>query len=243
MTSISIKTAATTPLQTIMPEALDMESHTAPLGVDGTSAPLPELKVTRPLKIPTGVSSNSKQHVLLVRDRSTSMCGSKIDELNLASVALCQILADPQNKDGFLVSIIDFDNGSERRCFAELAVGLVVPTAISQGGTNFDSALLESIQTIEDFKALPNPAGWVYLRPQVLFLSDGQSSVSDKNIQTLQEIADVTTIAYGGDADTSTLARIASDGQVHVVGTQGGELRKFLADVGQTLSQSLATAR
>ncbi len=171
------------------------------------------------------------------------MSGNKIDELNLASVALSQILADPQNKDGFLVNIIDFDNGSERRCFAESAVGLVVPTAISQGGTNFDSALIESIHTIAEFKALPNPDGWHYLRPQMLFLSDGQSAVANKNIQDLQEIANVTTIAYGSDADTSTLSRIASDGQVHVVGTQGGELRKFLADVGQTLSMNLATVR
>jgi len=103
--------------------------------------------------------------------------------------------------------------------------------------------LKESILTIEEHTALPNPDGWVYLRPVALVLSDGQSDVSDKNIQDLQEIADVITIAYGSDANTSTLARIASDGQVHVVGTQGGELRKFLADVGQTLSQSLATAR
>ncbi len=243
MTSISTQNPATAPLPPIDQGASSQPIHTAPLGVSNFSTPLPELKISRPLKIPTGVSSNSKQHVLLVRDRSTSMSGSKIDELNLASVALTQILADPQNKDGFLISIIDFDNGSERRCFAESVVGLSVPTAISQGGTNFNSALKESILTIEEHTALPNPDGWVYLRPVALVLSDGQSDVSDKNIQDLQEIADVITIAYGSDANTSTLARIASDGQVHVVGTQGGELRKFLADVGQTLSQSLATAR
>ena len=94
-----------------------------------------------------------------------------------------------------------------------------------------------------DFKARPNPDGWHYLRTQVLFLSDGQSSVSQKNILALQEIANVTAIAYGSDADGSTLSSIASDGKVHVIGTRGGELRKFFADVGKTLRQGFATAR
>jgi uncharacterized protein YegL len=243
MTSISQQNQSTAPLLPIDPIGHDLINKTAPMDAEAFSAPLPELKVTRKLKIPTGVSSNSKQHVVLVRDRSSSMRGSKIDELNLASVALAQILADPENKDGFLVSIVDFNHTADRPSFAHSAIGFTVPEAISSGGTCFDKAVAKCIQTVDEFNALPNPDGWKYLRPQVLFLSDGQSHVSDQNIQDLQEIANVTTIAYGSDANTQTLSRIASDGQVHVVGTKGGELRKFLADVGQTLSQDLATAR
>jgi len=103
--------------------------------------------------------------------------------------------------------------------------------------------LLETIKTVEDFNARPNLDGYRYLRPQVLFLSDGHSSVTDKNIADLHEIADVIAIAYGADADTQTLKRIASDGQVHVIGTDGGALRQFLAEVGKTLSQSLSNVK
>lgn len=243
MTSISQQNQSTAPLPPIDPIGSNSGGITAPMDAEAFSSPLPELKVSRKLKIPTGVSSNSKQHVVLARNHSSSMHGNKIDELNLASVALAQILADPENKDGFLISIVDFNHTADRPCFAQSAVGFSIPAANSSGGTCFDSAVAKCIQTIDEFNALPNPDGWKYLRPQVLFLSDGQSHISDQNIQDLQEIANVTTIAYGSDANTQTLSRIASDGQVHIVGTEGGELRKFLADVGQTLSQDLATAR
>jgi len=246
MTSLQNQPLATAPLQPISSgssTASPPQTKTAPLGGDQTATALPTLKVSKPVKIPTGVSSNAKQHVLLVRDNSGSMSGNKIDELNLASSGLIHELASPENKDGFLISVIEFSNGSRRELFAQSAITAVLPLAHAGGGTNFDSALLETISTVEGLKAQPNSDGWRYLRPQVLFLSDGQSSVSDKNIANIQEIADVTVIAYGSDANTGILSRIASDAQVHVIGTNGGELRKFLAQVGKTLSQNLNTVR
>ena len=238
-----IPTQATTPLSAIKTSMMTDHTATVPLGETESRTELPDLKVSKPLKIPTGVTSNTKQHVLLVRDCSSSMSGTKIDELNLASSGLIQELAKEQNKDGFLVSLIDFSSSSKRSAYAVSATGLTPPPAIAAGGTNFDSALLKTIETIEGFQNEPNSDGWRYLRPQVLFLSDGQSRVSDKNILNLQEIADVTTIAYGSDAEAQTLSKISSDGQCHVIGTSGAELRKFLANVGQTLSQSLSSAR
>ncbi len=246
MTTLQNQPLTTAPLQPISPPAASVgspQTQTAPLGVQQTATALPTLKVSKPVKIPTGVSSNAKQHVLLVRDNSGSMSGNKIDELNLASSGLIHELASPENKDGFLISVIEFSSGSCREMFAQSAITATMPLAQAEGGTNFDSALLETISTIEELKAQPNPDGWRYLRPQVLFLSDGQSSVSDKNIADIQEFADVTAIAYGSDANTDTLSRIASDGQIHIIGTNGGELRKFLAEVGRTLSQSLADVR
>ena len=243
MTSIQKPTFQTAPLSGNQQEQGGSQGFTAPLGSTDMNMNLPELKVSRPLKVPSGVSSNTKQHVLLVRDCSSSMSGSKINELNLASSALVQELASPENKEGFLLSIIEFNTSASRSAFAASANTLNLPTATAGGGTSFDSALSETIRAVQEFTSRPNPDGWQYLRSQVLFLSDGQSSVSSHNIQALQEIADVTTIGYGSDADTGTLSRIASDGRVHVIGTNGGDLRKFLADVGQTLSQSLVAAR
>ena len=206
---------------------------------DAASLPVATVKKQ---KLPDGISSNCKQLVLLVRDCSSSMSGAKIDELNKASFSLVKVLADQLNKDGFLVSIVDFQSSSKLATSAELATRLQVPQAVAGGGTNFDSALKRTIEAIMKFDNQPNPEGWRYLRPHVLFLSDGHSAVSDKNIMELQEIADVTAIAYGDDADTQTLNRISSTNEVHIVGTQGGDLRKFLAQVGQTLSVELAWA-
>ena len=238
-----IPTQATTPLSTIKTSMMMDRTATMPLGETESRTELPDLKISKPLKIPTGVSSNTKQHVLLVRDCSSSMSGSKVDEMNLATTGLIQELASEKNKDGFLVSLIDFSTSSKRSAYAVSAIGLTTPRAIASGGTNFDSALLKTIETIESLQNEPNTDGWRYLRPQVLFLSDGQSRVSEKNILNLQEIADVTTIAYGSDALEATLSKISTDGQCHVIGTSGAELRKFLADVGQTLSQTLSNAR
>ena len=217
---------------------LDQVQHTG-----AVPASAPPLKLAKKLTLPTGVATNVKQHVLLVRDRSSSMHGQKVTELNMASIALGAELGSPGNKDGFLVSVVDFSNGADICATAEPATALKMPEAKASGGTNFDAALLKAIKVVEDFASRPNPEGWHYLRPHVLFLSDGHSTVSDKNITSLHEIADVTAIAYGADAAQGTLARIASDGQVQVVGTSGHELRRFLAEVGKTLSDKLSTAR
>lgn len=231
-------TIATQPLPTANTAAV-----TAPLGVGVASSTVPPLlPVSRKLSLPSGIASNVKQHVVVVVDTSSSMSGAKIDEANMACIAFDSELANPENKDGFLRSTVHFSSGAEIKEVASSAE-TPSPRAHASGGTNFDAALLKVIDAITDFASRPNPDGWHYLRPHVLFLSDGHSNVSDKNIAALHEIADVTAIAYGSDAARDTLARISTDGQTHVVGTSGTELRKFLAAVGKTLSQSLATAR
>jgi uncharacterized protein YegL len=206
---------------------------------DGANLPVATVKKQ---ELPDGISSNCKQLVFLVRDCSSSMAGPKIEELNKASISFLKVLADKANKDGFLVSVVDFQSSAKRATPVAKATVLTLPNAIAGGGTNFDSALKETILAINEFKVRPNQEGWHYLRPQVLFLSDGQSPVADKNILELQEIATVTAVAYGSDADTTTLTRISSANEVHIIGTRGGDLRKFLARVGQTMSQELAIA-
>lgn len=202
----------------------------------------PPLKMTVKKKLPTGVASNVKQHVLFLLDHSSSMSGQKIQELEMAMGSILLQLADPSNKGGFLVTVIPFNHGSHVLCAAEAATSVPALNLSASGGTNFDSPILAAISEIEAFKARPNPDGWQYLQPQVLFLSDGQSRVSDKNIQDLQERANVTAVAYGADANQGILSRIASDGQVHVVGTDGGALRDFLAAVGATMVSTIKAA-
>ena len=158
-----IPTQATTPLSTIKKSMMTDRTATMPLGETESRNELPDLKISKPLKIPAGVSSNTKQHVLLVRDCSSSMSGSKVAEMNLATTGLIQELAREQNKDGFLVSLIDFSTSSKRSTYAVSAIGLTPPQAIASGGTNFDSALFKTIETIESLQNEPNTDGWRYL--------------------------------------------------------------------------------
>lgn len=236
--TINLNTAATLPLNQSAQAGVTLP-QTAP----APSAPKHRtLNVIKRKSMPTGVASNVKQLVLMLSDISTSMIGPKLDELNLARHALLAELADPVNKDGFLISLIDFNHTANLICSAEAATKLSMPDAIGSGGTNFDAPINQAIAEITAFNAQPNSEGWNYLRPQVMILSDGQAPVADKNIQDLHEIADVTAIAYGSDADQATLARISSDGQVHVVGTDGGMLRDFLAEVGKTMTSTMTSA-
>lgn len=220
-------------------------STTLPMNSENTDTPvpeeaLPELKVQR-RQLPTGIASNVKQHVLIVRDRSTSMAGDKIAELNQASESLIRELGNPLNRDGFRVSVVDFNNQAQLICMGEAAENLHVPTATAAGGTNFTHALEETLDALDAFKNLPNDAGWHFLRPVTLFLSDGQAQADEQLIMDLQEESQVIAIAYGSDADQATLAKISSDGKVQVIGTDGGALRQFLAEVGKTLSQAMQT--
>jgi len=244
MTSISSSAATSTmPLGEIQTGGAMGTSGTAPLDTGQVQLPTRALKVSAPLKMPTGVSSNCKQLVVLACDVSSSMKGqSKIDNLNVARTSLIQVLALPENKDGFIGCIVDFNHKAQTIVPPQSVVGMTVPVSKAGGGTNFNSAALECIRIVEGFNSQENPDGYRFIRPIVIKLSDGHAQISDKNIQALQEIATVITVAYGVDADQAALARIASDGQVHVVGTQGDQLRKFLADVGKTLSQDLAKA-
>ena len=216
---------------------------TIPQTQPAPGAEAPTLKVTQKRKLPSGIASNVHQHVIICRDRSTSMMGMKLDELNLASVAFGRELADPINKGGFIATVIDFGHDATVVAKAEKAVNLTMPDAICSGGTNFNTVLRSAINEIADFAAQPNDEGVHYLRTAVLFLSDGQSVVSDQTIAELHELADVTTVAYGSDASVDTLRRISTDGEVHVVGTDGGALRAFFAQVGKTMTQKMVAAR
>jgi len=235
--TINQNSAATIPLG----QPLTVPTKTIPAPNAAPAPPLP-MKLTVKKKLPTGVASNVKQHVLFLLDHSSSMSGKKLLELEMAMRSIVLQLADTTNKEGFRITIIPFNHGSHILCTDEPAISVPALNLTASGGTNFDSPIKAAIATINAFKALPNPDGWKYMQPQVLILSDGQAAVTDRNIQDLQERANVTAVAYGADANQATLSRIASDGQVHVVGTDGGALRDFLAAVGTTMVATIQRA-
>lgn len=236
--TIQLNAGATQPLNSTAQAGVTMPQTQPATGAQTR----PKLNAIKRKSLPTGVASNVKQHVLVLSDISSSMIGPKLDELILARRGLVAELADPANKDGFLVTLIDFNHAAHVICSAVPATSLVVPDPVGGGGTNYDPPINASIAAIKAHNALPNVEGWYYLQPNVMILSDGRASVADKNIREQQELATVSTIAYGADADQATLARMASDGQVHVVGTDGGQLRDFLAQVGKTMTSTMASA-
>ncbi len=160
----------------------------------------------------------------------------------MAMAAILMQLADPENKDGFRVTIITFNQRADLLCSAVPAGQVPSLNLVASGGTNFDSPLKAAKAEEEARKAAPNPGGWLWLQSQTMILSDGWAQATDRNIQDLQEITNVTAVAYGADADQATLSRIASDGQVHVVGTDGGALRDFFAAVGKTMTSTIQAA-
>lgn len=209
---------------------------------DFDAAPVPALRTVRRKRLPTGVASNVKQHVVLACDVSSSMSGAKISELAQAREALVQTLAHDDNRDGFLLTVIDFNHAAQQVCFAQSAQTLALPEPQASGGTNFEAALTHCLTAINAFDQRLNEDGWTHLRPVVLFLSDGHSAADASTIEALQEEAAVIAIAYGADADQAMLSRISSEGDVKQIGVKGDQLRAFLAEVGHTLSQTLQTA-
>ena len=204
---------------------------------------MPPINMAPRRKTPSGIATNVKQDIIGICDVSSSMSGDKIAELNLACADLFAVLADPVNKNGFRVRLIHFNDQAHVALPATLATKAVLPDAVASGFTDFDLPIELAVRELEASKQAPNPEGWSYMRPQVLFLSDGQASVQDHNIRQLQELADVMAIAYGDDANEDTLAKIASDGKVHRIGTDGASLRAFFANVGHTLSEGRAQAQ
>lgn len=185
-----------------------------------------------------------RQHVVIVHDTSGSMSShGKIDESNLAKNGFVTETAVPANKDGFLITEVPFNSAASRTVFAKSAVGLTLAPGRAGGGTNFEAALQTALAAILELNNRPNPDGYKFFRPVLIFMSDGHSNASDVLIKKVQEEADIVCIAFGADANTAMLEKIATDGKAHRVSAGAGELQKFLASVGKTLSESFQAAR
>lgn len=199
------------------------------------------------LRRPDWICRNCHQHVILVRDASSSMAGEKSKAASAASTDLVAELALPANKDGFHVSVIDFSSS------AKVAHTKCAATALTSslhrldggpfGGNTNITAALKLATDLVDFDQHSTTPGVRWLRPAVLLFSDGQHNVGagpEAVADELKKKADVVTIAFGSDAAESELRRLATSPQHFYRCTSGAELRKFLAAVGATISASLA---
>jgi uncharacterized protein YegL len=202
------------------------------------------------LKRPSWICKDVQQKSVLVRDRSGSMAGQKAQDASAASLALVEALAQPANKDGFLVGVVDFATKSQ--IVHDLAKatelnGKVTPLSVGSGlfggGTTNITAGLEDAQKLLDKAEQSGGEGVQYLRPVVLIFTDGchNTGPGPKDVaDRLKTKADLVTVAFGSDADEALLRSLASTPQHFYRCANGRELRHFLAAVGATMTATMA---
>lgn len=196
------------------------------------------------LKRPASIMGYAKQIVIFLRDVSGSVRGHKAEEIWAASLALVAELAQPVNRGGFLIGIIDFADSARWAhpiTPANDLNGRIQGLTVG-GRTNLTAALklaldeLMSEMNQEDLS--PKTA-----RPVVITLSDGEHNTGatpEKVAVDLCRIADHITVGFGSDYDRRLLTAIATSAQHHYrIKDSGKELRMFLAQVGVTLTKTL----
>lgn len=205
------------------------------------------------IKRPNWICRNCRQNVVLVRDRSGSMSGQKAQDASAASLDLVVELAQPANKDGFLVGVVDFASTSQVIHALAKATdlnGKVTPLSVGTGffgmfggGTTNITAGLEDAAKILDQADRAGDRGVQFLRPVVIVFTDGghnegpgPEGVADR----LKQKADLVTVAFGSDADEALMRSLASSPQHFYVCSNGRELRHFLAAVGATMTATMA---
>jgi len=175
------------------------------------------------------------------------MSGQKAKDASQACFELLRALGSPENKDGFVVSVVDFDGTAKIKHnsvpAAELAQSLKpISIPLLGGGTNITAGLE---QAEIPCRKTPTDAqdGTRWLRPVVVLFSDGCHNTGPKPesaAESLCKIADLVTVGYGDDADTELLRGLATSPQHFYKCKDGRDLRQFFAAVGSTMTASLA---
>ena len=196
---------------------------------------------------PNWICRNVHQNVVLVRDASGSMNGQKANDASAASLDLVAELAQPINKDGFNVAVVDFSETSKivhAMGKATEANGKIAALSTNSfgGSTNITSGL-ENALLILDTPYDQSNEGISYLRPVVILFTDGchnegppPNAIADR----LKQKADLVTVAFGDDADEDLMRKLATSLQHFYRCATGRDLRSFLAAVGATMTATMA---
>ena len=152
--------------------------------------------------------------VYLVLDVSGSMSGEPIESVKNAVDGLVSALRqDPQSLETVFLSVITFSDDAEQLIPLTELPAFQTPSLVQGGGTFFGKALSLLAQRIqaEVVKSTREQKGdW---RPMVVFMTDGQASDSDNEVQAgLQEFKSTKTglviaCGAGGSADVDFLKK------------------------------------
>ena len=197
------------------------------------------------LRRPNWICRNVKQNVVFVRDKSGSMDGQKAKDASAASLDLVAELAEPANKDGFYVGVVDFGRGSTIVHNLDKATtlnGRVSSLFANDGSTNITAGLEDALSVLEKAEQ-HNQEGVSFLRPVVIVFTDGchNEGPDPQNVANrLKGVADLVTVAFGSDADETLMRSLATSPQHFYRCSTGRELRSFLAAVGATMTATMA---
>lgn len=194
---------------------------------------------------PNWICSNRKQAVLILADCSGSMVGEPIDQASIAIEDLACKLAIPENKDSFYVGITEFNEQAHiiRRIIKATELVGHLPQMTARGCTDMASALNCAKSQI-DSENLPKLENATWLEPVFIFTSDGNHNTGDNPITIADELkkqATIVTIAYGNHADEDLLLKLATSSQHNFHCRDGVEIREFMANLGDTLTNSFTT--
>lgn len=197
---------------------------------------------------PQWITRKAKQVVVLVRDASLSMFGEKARAAEQASRALVDELASPANKDGFFVAVADFGEHAKLVDACTPATDLAGRvSALEADGrrTNITAGIEQAFGVLHSKpKAKDSQSEWEFLRPVVIVFSDGghnEGTAPTDAASRVRTEADLVTVAFGADADEHLLRSLATSPEHFYRCKDGSELRRFLAQVGATMTATMAT--
>ena len=206
-----------------------------------------------PTMIPdVALVDNSEQRtpLVLVLDRSASMSGRPIEQLNAGLQLLDQELKeDPIAAKRVRVLVIEFGDYDQACVVSEWqdAMDFVPPVLEANGTTPMGQAVDLALTCIEEEKERFRDAGVAYTRPWMFLMSDGaptdaweDAAARCRDAQVANKVATFL-IAVGRSADTNTMAQFSSAGMAAVKRLDGlrfKELFLWLSASMKAVSQS-----
>jgi uncharacterized protein YegL len=200
-------------------------------------------------------NTEQRTPLVLVLDRSGSMGGAPIEQLNEGLQLLEQELKNDviaaKRVRILIVTLGDFDEATIVGDWCD-AMDFTAPKLEANGTTPTGQGVEIALAEIEDEKARYKESGIAYTRPWLFVMSDGlptdaweQSAADCCQAETDQKVA-VFPIAVGNGSNTETLGAFSSRGVAGVkqlAGLHFKELFLWLSTSLQTVSQSQAGDR
>lgn len=133
-------------------------------------------------------NSEMKCPIVLVVDKSSSMDGDAINELNRGlKIFQTQIQNDEVAAARLDTAVIAFGSDVEVVRDFSLFEGTAIPTIEAFGCTRMVEGIREAIARIEARKAWYTQQGLQYYRPYIILITDGYPTSSEKDIEELRQ--------------------------------------------------------